>query len=198
MELGMDDRTYIKNEDYEQSLVQDYYTDVKRDFSEVKEEYPFSYLTILPTIEPKIAIIHAVAAHRDLIESCHAVEEDLKGHYSKELLISIPVDYMKKGCNVYGGAWIDLNQIPYKHRHVHPVSGEYKKYGYEFCVGVPDSFLEMSNVILENIRTAEHLLISYENYLCGNTKTIEIVEYSHGDKGIREYANEQNNYKGNR
>ena len=54
----------------------------------------------------------------------------------------------------------------------------------------------MDNVILENIRTAEHLLIAYENYLCGNTKTVVVEEYSHGDQGIKEYAKEQNKYKG--
>lgn len=176
-------------------LIKQYYENVLSDFSEVKEEYPFCYLIIPPTVEPTRARIYVVAANRQLISDCYAVKGDFTGNYSKELWISIPADYKEKGCKVYGGAWIDVNRIPDEHRHFYPAGSEYKRYGYEFCVGVPDSFKTLKNVILENIRTAEHLLIAYENFLCGGTNTIVIEGYAHGYKGIREYGKNKKRYK---
>lgn len=177
-------------------LIKQYYKDVLSDFAEVKEEYPFCYLTIPPTVEPQRAEICVVAANCRLIAECYAVKEDFIGDYSKKLRLSIPADYKDKGCKVYGGAWIDSNKIPEAHRHFYPARGLYKSYGYEFCVGVPDSFKTLKNVILENIRTAEHLLIAYENYLCGNTDSIVIEGYSHGDRGILEYGKNKEKYNG--
>ena len=191
----MNDRRQNDNELDQAALIKEYYDGVKKDFAEVKEEYPFCYLSILPTIEPARARIYVVAANRNLISACHAVKEDFTENYSKELWISIPADYKEKGCKVYGGNWIDAKRIPEEHRHFYLAQGEYKNYGYEFCVGVPASFQSLKNVILENIRTAEHLMIAYENYLCGNTDTIVIESYSHGDKGIQEYGRNRKRYK---
>ncbi|SCY74185.1 hypothetical protein [Butyrivibrio sp. INlla14] len=172
-----------------------YYESVQADFAEVKKEYPFCFLTIPPTVEPQEAKIYVVAANSQLITACHAVKEDFLGDYSKELWLSIPADYKDKGCKVYGGPWIDINRIPEAYRHFYMAKGSDKNHGYELCVGVPDSFRSLKNVILENIRTAEHLLIAYENYLCRNTDTIVVEGYSHGDKGIREYDKNRKKYK---
>jgi len=54
----------------------------------------------------------------------------------------------------------------------------------------------MENVILENIRTAEKMLMAYELYQTGETKSLELNAYSHGTKGINEYAKDKKRYKG--
>ena len=45
----------------------------------------------------------------------------------------------------------------------------------------------MSNVILENVKTADHILTAYADYISGRTKTIVLAQYSHGERGINEY-----------
>lgn len=196
MELGMHDGRQADVNKNQSLLIEQYYEDVLSDFAEVKEEYPYCYLTIPPTVEPQKAEIYVVAANYRLITECHAVKEDFTRVYSKELWLSIPKDYKDNGCIVYGGAWIDLNRIPERYRHFYTTTDTDKNHGYELCVGVPNSFITLNNVILENIRTAEHLLVAYENYLCGNTDSIIIEGYSHGNRGIREYEKNKKKYKG--
>jgi len=94
---------------------------------------------------------------------------------------------------VYGGKWIDTKLVKEKYQHF---NGKRKDGCYLFCVGVPESFPQMENVILENIRTAEKMLIAYELYQTGETRSLELNAYSHGTKGINEYAKDKKRYKG--
>ena len=72
-----------------------YYRNVFEDFEELKRVYPFCYLTILPTVEPREASIRVVAADKGLIDITGATEDDFLGEYSRELWIGIPLSYKK-------------------------------------------------------------------------------------------------------
>ena len=133
-----------------------------------------------------------MAAEKELIDQTGATENDFLGEYSRELWIRIPVKYKKDGCAVFGGKWINKEKIPQGQQHFY--NNDPNK-GYRFCVGVPDSFKTMSNVILENVRTADHILTAYADYISGRTKTIVLSQYSHGDKGINEYRRQKRKEK---
>ena len=58
-----------------------------KDYRELKLQYPFSTLSIPPTVYPCEATLKVIAAHKDFIDKIGAVEEDFLGNYSKELYI---------------------------------------------------------------------------------------------------------------
>lgn len=66
---------------------------------------------------------------------------------------------------------------------------------YLFCVGVPQSFIHLKNVLLENVRTAESMMIAYESYQRGITKKVNLIAYSHGEKGKNEYNRNRKQYR---
>ena len=80
----------------------------------------------------------------------------------------------------------------YNDQHFYDINSHGK---YQFCVGVPESFIYMKNVILENVRTADKMLVAYELFQTGQTNKLELLAYSHGDKGQKEYKNERKKYK---
>ena len=161
-----------------------YYKSVFRDFEGLKKKYPFCYLTILPTNQPSMAKIKVIAINKDLIELTKANENDFNNSYSREIWISVPFEYENDGCEVYGGKWIEPEQIPKEHHHFY----DYNPYmGYRLCVGVPESFSKMKNVILENVKTADHILTAYADYMSGRENKIILNEYSHGENGINEF-----------
>lgn len=170
---------------------QRYYKNVLEDFSELQKEYPFSKMTILPTTEPKPVEMIVVAANCNLIEECIASENDFKGDYSRVLKIIVPFDYRENGCEVYGAEWVKLDKIPEKDMHFF---GR-KESLFQLCIGVPQSFRYLKNVILENVRTAENMLIAYENFIRGNTKNVELIAYSHGKKGRQEYDRNRRKFR---
>ena len=114
---------------------------------ELIEEYPFTNSVITPSAIPEPIILNVVAVNIGLIGECNAQENDFKGEYSKELKIIIPYDYTRNGCKIYGASWIDLEKIPQKDYHF--IGKENGKY--LFCVGVPQSFILLNNVLLENV-----------------------------------------------
>ena len=121
-----------------------------------------------------------------------ADEEDFLEEYSKELQILIPWDYKKQGCKVYGGAWLQEELIQEVDRHFY----EKGKNGMrEFCVGVNRSFQTLKNVILENVKTAENMLIAYEHVQRGITPRAKLIGYAHGYKGERDYERDRKKYK---
>ena len=65
----------------------------------------------------------------------------------------------------------------------------------EFCVGVNKSFQTLNNVILENVKTAEHMLIAYEQVQKGITPRAKLIGYAHGDEGEREYERDRKRYR---
>ena len=170
---------------------QEYYKRIKKDIEELRKEYPFTKEIIIPTMKPSPIELIVIAANRELIEECMAKEEDFIGDYSRKIKISVPFDYQITGCNVYGAEWLEFDRIPPKDRHFY----EKKDSLYRFCVGVPQSFGYLDNVLLENVRTAENMLIAYENFQRGNTDKIELLAYSHGEKGKNEYRKNRNSYR---
>lgn len=170
-----------------------YVEDVFADIRQAREKFPFIETTLLPTVNPAPIQLKVVAVNKSLLERTHAKREDFIGTYSRELEIIVPFNYKKVGCKVYGGKWIDTKLVKEEYQHF---NGKRKDGCYLFCVGVPESFPQMENVILENIRTAEKMLIAYELYQTGETSSLELNAYSHGTKGINEYAKDKKRYKG--
>lgn len=172
--------------------VKQYYQNVKLDFEELHNKYPFSMIELPPTKEPYEATVIVVAAEKSLIESLNATEEDFTKRYSKLLEVIIPHDYKKKGCKVFGGDWIASDSIPQQVVHW---NSRLKDGRYELCIGVPDSFANLKNPLLESIRTADNLLVAYERYQTGNIDHVELNAYSHGEAGKREYEKSRKKYR---
>ncbi len=162
-----------------------YYQHVLRDYREMKKRYPFSYLTILPTVEPSIASVRVIAADIDLISDTCSVENDYLGSFSKELHILIPVKYREIGCIVFGGRWIDIKKLKEEDIHFQRDKGSFiqTKYGYSLCVGTPESFPLLENVILENVKTADNMLVAYERIMLGKTDRLGLNAFAHGNAG---------------
>ena len=173
-----------------------YFREVQDDFREMKKIYPFSNLCILPTVKPEIATARVIAANNRLIEVCNGKKSDFLGDYTRELLIIIPVGYREKGCDVYGGKWIDLRKLKDEDYHFHYQDGQpfQTRYGYRLCVGTPESFPLMRNVILESVRTAENMLIAYERIMIGESNHLEVIAYGHGDVGRVQFNNNTHKY----
>ena len=169
----------------------EYFQKAQKDIGELAQEYPFTKRVIIPSVNPEPIVLNVVAVNAMLISECNAQEIDFKGEYSKELKVVLPYDYMKNGCKIYGASWIDLGRIPEKDHHFNG-----KENGkYLFCVGVPKSFAYLKNVLLENVRTAENMMIAYESYQRGLTKKVELIAYSHGMEGMNEYNRNRKRYR---
>lgn len=168
-----------------------YYKKAMNDIAELKQIYPFTKVVIIPSVEPKPIVLNVVAANILLINECIASEDDFKGEYSRELKIIMPYDYFVNGCKIYGGSWIDSKKIPQKDHHFNGMEND----KYLFCVGVPKSFEHLQNVLLENVRTAENMLVAYESFQCGKTKKVELLAYSHGEEGKNEYNQNRQRYR---
>lgn len=169
-----------------------YYNNVFSDYLKLKKLYPFSKLFILPTIIPYEAKIIVVAVEKDLIDAVHAVPEDFTEDYSKLIEVVVPYNYRQSGCNVYGGKWIDLDKLKLEEQHYNE---RLKDGRLKLCIGVPVSFAEMENVILECVRTADNYLVAYEKYQKGQSKTLELISYSHGSAGIKQYEKDKKRYR---
>lgn len=173
-----------------------YCRDVQQDFKELKEIYPFSFLTIPLSCKPQAAVIRVVVANKTLVDAVRGVETDFLGDYSKELYLVVPAGYKTKGCYVYGAKWLDLTKI--KHQYVHLIYDTddplTKYYGWKLCVGTPESFGMLHNVILENVKTADNMLIAYERIMRGKTKTLDLIAYAHGEAGRKEFKMNQDKY----
>lgn len=161
-----------------------YYSSVFRELEELKREYPFVKIIFEPTVEPKPIRVQVTAVSSDIIRSTLATESDFLGPFSKALEVIIPFSYKTQGCEVYGGEWINLKDIEVKYQHFNGKRDDGK---WLFCVGVPDSFETLENVILENIRTADKMLVAYQLLITGKTNTLELKAYNHGKRGIDEY-----------
>ena len=170
-----------------------YYKNVMIDYQEMKEQYPFCCLTILPTFKPTTAMIRVIAANKDLIEMVGAIETDFTKEFSRELYIEVPVDYRESGCKVFGAKWVDLEKLDKKDIHFYD-HARLGCLGYELCVGLPESFPLMKNVILENVRTAENMLIAYEKLMTGVSDKLELIAYAHGETGSKQFQRNRDRY----
>ena len=174
-----------------------YHSSVLNDFLELKEQYPFSTLYTPPTAQPKPAIIRTVAANKELIMETRAVEPDFLGEYSRELFILVPVDYQEKGCKVYGAKWLDTRRFENKDLHFYDDKLP-NPHGRLMCVGLTEAFPLMKNVILENVKTAENMLIAYERVMTGVSAKLELIAYAHGDDGIKQFRRNKARYTSKR
>ena len=188
----------INSKSREQSEVNwnQYYNDVYTDFVEMKKLYPFSYLNIPPTVKPSLAEIRVVAVAKSLLEAVCGTESDFLSEYSRELHLFIPVDYKNKGCDVYGADWVKMDKLAKEDIHFSRKRGTLirKKYGFKICIGTPDSFSLMKNVILENVRTAENMLIAYERIMSGVSENLGLIAYAHGNKGRQQFQEKRGRY----
>ena len=173
--------------------VQKYYVSVNKDYLELKEEYPFSSLIIPPSEKPEIATVKVIAASKTIIRQTNAHEEDFKGEYSRELFIEVPFDYTEKGCKVYGAGWVDMSILDETEKHFDSemIPGR----GFLLCVGVPESFMSMKNVLLECVKTADMMLSAYQDRMLGQANQLELNAYSHGETGISEYQQSRRYYE---
>ena len=108
----------------------------------------------------------------------------------------IPLDYRSSGCLVYGGKWIDERKIPAKDMHLFHSNNRLveNRFGYKMCVGTPESFSFMKNVLLEAVKTADNMLVAYERVQSGTSDRVILNAYSHGDIGRKEYQNDRKRY----
>lgn len=176
---------------------------IKDDYEELRLFYPFSSILFMEDSSVYVACITTVAVCSELIEALNGRKEDFTGEYSKTVYVFIPWDYKAKGCCVYGCKWIDFAAIPYEDKHfyadlVNSAYGERKEqygflltpFGYRMCVGTPESFSGMKNVVLENVKTAESMLIAYEQFMEGQNTKINLLSYRHGYLGRKDYLSE--------
>ena len=138
-------------------MTQQYFEDAFTDIKRARKEYPYIETVLLPTADPSEIQLNVIAVNKSMLEQTKSKREDYVGPYSRELEIIVPFDYKKFGCKVYGGKWIDTNLVEKKYHHF---NGKRNDGYYLFCVGVPESFSKLDNVILENISTAEKMLIA--------------------------------------
>ena len=174
-----------------------YFGHVKEDFEQLKSEYPFSEFHFLPTSQPSLLYLTVIAVGSDIIEAVNGKRADFTGEYSKLLYISVPFNYRNIGCEVYGCKWFDANAIQDADVHFYRKGEKIieNKYGYRICVGVPESFPRMKNVILESVRTADNILVAYERLQCGASDKVILNAYSHGNTGKMEYSMDKNKYR---
>lgn len=173
-----------------------YYNSVRADFHGLKARYPFCSLTILPTAKPSLAEIRVVAVCKELIDAVYGVESDFIGEYSRELHLYVPTNYQETGCTVYGAGWVKTDKLA--NEDVHFFHEDWMlirtQYGLKMCVGTPESFSMMKNVILENVRTAENMLIAYERVMRGDSNRVELIAYAHGDEGRNQFKQNRKRY----
>lgn len=110
--------------------------------------------------------------------------------------LKITLDYRSSGCLVYGGKWIDERKIPAKDMHLFHSNNQLveNRFGYKMCVGTPESFSSMKNVLLEAVKTADNMLVAYERVQSGTSDRVILNAYSHGDIGRKEYQNDRKRY----
>ena len=169
-------------------LPKKYFSIVEQHITELKSNYPF-----VKSIELKnqsLISLEVIAVNKKIIDITNANENDLCGEYSKKVIVIIPLDYPNCHCKIYGAKWLDTSKISNNDKHFYPGCD----LGLDFCVGVPNSVKNLSNVLLENIRTIEVMLIAYEKLQKGESKKLELKSYSHGKDGENEYEKDKEKY----
>lgn len=166
---------------------------VERDLFEVTNYYPFTSEIIIPTNNPKITKVYETYLLNKELINCFCITKDycIQQYSSYRCIIVVPFDYIKNGCYIIIDNGIDVDRIPNNHFHFNHKFDD----GIQFCAGVPESFCNLRNVILENCRTAENYLIQINLFLNKDIDEIRLIEYSHGAEGRREYDKKRNKYR---
>ena len=164
-----------------------YYDKVDKDINEASKYYPWINEVYIPTVKPISKIYEIIVVNKNFIDDSVSIKDDFINEYSKKVIVIVPNNYPNTHCLVYGGNWIDIEKVSYDDRHFYP-----QECGLNlFCVGVPKSVNDYSNIILENLKTVENMLNAYELYQKGETNTLELLSYSHGKEGEREYGKQK-------
>lgn len=169
----------------------EYYHNVKRDIEGLIRTYPYVKVVVYPYSTPQEIELKVLAVTKHILEECNGVYDDFVGNYSKLLTVIIPYNYKNIGCKIYGAEWLDIERIPRHDQHFNGKKGD----AYLFCVGVPESFASMENVVLENVETADNMLVAYESFIRGENTSVELLAYSHGEEGRKEYEKRQRKVK---
>lgn len=166
-----------------------FFHQIERDISEASHYYP--WLTCQHVRSPSAkdmtaAVISVIAVNKDIINQTECSKEDCISEYSHQIILYADENYQTNGCTVFGGQWIKPKLIPFEEQHW------YKNMALKdgtkcLCIGIPQSFADQRNVILESIKTAENLLTYYQILQEGKTPPAKLIQYSHGDLGIYEY-----------
>ena len=160
-----------------------YFYAVNRDIIEASKYYPWINEIYVPTVVPTTRVYEVIAVNKKIIDLTKAEREDFTEDYSKKVYIIVPPDYPFCHCLIFGGQWIKEYKLQAEDVHFKELFDGIKF----FCVGVPKSVLNFSNIILENLRTVENMLIAYELYQKGKSSRLELLAYSHGEEGKLEY-----------
>lgn len=160
-----------------------YFYAVNRDINEALKYYPWINEIYIPTIIPTTKIYEAIVVNKKIIDLTRAEREDFTKDYSKKVYIIVPPKYPYQHCLIFGGRWIKEYKLQVKDIHFEELFDKIKL----FCVGVPKSVLNFSNIILDNLKTIENMLICYELYQKGKSNKLELLAYSHGIEGELEY-----------
>ena len=169
-----------------------YFENVSNDLIAVKAYYPFTQIIAYPFSNPGEIELKVVAVNKNILHNINGKKEDFTNKYSKELKVIIPYNYKSTGCKIFGGKWFDETIIPSKERHFY---SKLPDGDFELCIGVPQSFANMENPILEAIKTAENIMLAYEFFQKGISTKINLYSFSHGGKGIEQFKKEKIKYR---
>ena len=165
---------------------------ILQDYNELTKHYPYASIKFQKLGSVEYGLIRVIAVKKKIIDKTLARKEDFLDEYSRELFVVVPHGYRSRGCIVQGAKWLDLTKIPKSDIHLLPwgitLFDRYVKLGYNLCIGVQESFADLKNVILENVRTADHILTAYENFMRGDTNRIKLFGLKHGKEGSKEYS----------
>lgn len=169
----------------ERELVEKYINNIERHIEEVIKFFPYLKICyIVPYRDYPLFYLSGILIPKKFIDKYSITYNDLVKSNEPLLRITavIPFDYQNKGCKVYDSdCVIDWELIPDKHKHCNGSSC----FGNELCTHLPDQAGDMSNPILENLKTAYRLFTESQNYIKNGKWNLK--EYSHGEEGRREY-----------
>lgn len=167
----------------------EYLKNVSKDIARLKDYYPFIYEVIIPVNNSLINKVYEVyLIDKNMIDDLSLTENYIINKLNnRKVLLIIPTDYKNNGAKIILDKNLKIDRIPDKHVHI---NGYYRD-GYEFCAGVPQSMINLNNVLLENCRTAENYIVQVNSYLNNEANEINMIEYSHGDRGREEYDREK-------
>lgn len=177
---------------------------IKRDYKETIQYYPFSQMVL---VTPEEIHFEVYAINKGEIEKLGLKKSRIaKEEYSKRLFLVVDNNYLKDGPTVYSmEKWKGLERIPEESKHFYDfkhlrfegnkmvcsmpyfIEGR----GYQTCTSVAEANRDMKNPLLENIKSAEYLLKSYELFLRRINNEIVLRQYEHGDEGVKEYERER-------
>lgn len=171
----------------------DYLSRVEKDVSKLKMIFPYVSEIVIPTTYPyRTKVYEVYLVNKDLINALGITKQYCMTNFDiRKVIVFIPFNYNEKGCHIVFSKELDINSIQEEHKHFN----DYFIDGYEFCAGVPESFAELENVILENCRTAENYIIQIDSFINKEIDEIKLIEYSHGVEGRVEYGREKKKFK---